>query len=156
MSLVTPFLMIENKYFSGVYQCPQWQLWKFWKKSVDPSFCYKFLKFWQKTSHFAKSARKSAKNGWTKKKIYFHILNPWVLRNTRQGGDHQICEEKAKSLHPTLHPQFISLDTTFNTWSLIVSKLCAVWRKQKKHRSLGPLCQNIFTGKVELLLPAAR
>jgi len=36
---------------------------KILKKSFHPSFCYKFLKFWQKTSHFAKSAKKSAKNG---------------------------------------------------------------------------------------------
>jgi len=55
----------------------------------------------QKKSHFAKSAKKSAKRA-EPKNISFPILNPWVLRNIRQGGDHQICEKKAKSLHPTL------------------------------------------------------
>ena len=119
------------------------------------AFVHIFWNFCKKVT-FCKKCKKISQKRLNQKKISFHILNPWVLRNTRQGGDHQICEEKAKSLHLTLHPQFISSDTTFNTWSLIVSKLCAVWRKQKKQRSLGPLCQNIFTGKVELLLPAAR
>ena len=84
----------------------------FWNFGKKVTFCKKCIKISQKQLNL--------------NKFSFHILNPWVLRNSRQGGDHQICEEKAKSLHLTPHPQFISSDTTFNTYSLIVSKLCAV------------------------------
>jgi len=71
------------------------------KESVHPSFCYKFLKIWKKSHNLQKVQKNQPKTA-EPKKCSFHILNPWVLRNTRQGGDHQICEEEAKSLHPTV------------------------------------------------------
>jgi len=73
----------------------------FEKNSVHPSFCYKFLKFWQKCHILQKVQNYQPKTA-EPKNFSFHILNPWVLRNTSQGGDHQICEEKAKSLHPNV------------------------------------------------------